>query len=300
MLGQARTTPVSRRPRAAPRQGRPARCSRPGREGSRHGLEEFTEVKYVCIAVAKSAWTAMQDEHKQTGGDGRRIDMAAPSEPLQLFGFWRSLATYRVRIGLRLKGFDWTEEMVDLLKGEQYDASFGAHNPQQRLPVLLLDEGRALAQSLAILEYLEEVRPEPALWPENCYRRARARQFALISIADCHPLIVPRVRGYLAETFGADDAAIEAWGRHWMDQGLRAMQALLARPERPQGAFCYGNTPGIADIALASHCAGAGYFNCPLDPYADVQAILERCMALPAFSETHPLVIKAATGADSP
>jgi glutathione S-transferase len=78
------------------------------------------------------------------------------------------------------------------------------------------------------------------------------------------------------------------------------MEALLARPERPQGAFCYGNTPGIADIALASHCAGAGYFNCPLDPYAGVQAILERCMALPAFSETHPLVIKAATGANSP
>jgi maleylpyruvate isomerase len=223
--------------------------------------------------------------------------MAAPSEALQLFGFWRSLATYRVRIGLRLKGIDWTEEIVDLLKGQQYEESFAARNPQQRLPVLMLDDARALAQSLAILEYLDEVHPEPALWPENRDQRALARQFALISIADCHPLIVPRVRRYLAETFGADEAAIEAWGRHWMDQGLGAMEALLARPERPQGAFCYGDTPGIADIALASHCAGAGYFNCPLDPYAGVQAILERCMALPAFSETHPLVLKAATGA---
>jgi maleylacetoacetate isomerase len=161
--------------------------------------------------------------------------------------------------------------------------------------VLILNDARSLAQSLAIIEYLDEVHPEPALWPEDRYRRALARQFALISIADCHPLIVPRVRGYLAETFGADEAAIEAWGRHWMDQGLRA-EALLARPERPEGSFCYGDAPGIADVALASHCAGAGYFNCPLDPYAGVQAIVERCMALPAFSETHPLAIRAATG----
>jgi maleylacetoacetate isomerase len=224
----------------------------------------------------------------------------AATEPLQLFGFWRSLATYRVRIALRLKGLHWMEETIDLLKGEQYEGSFAARNPQQRLPVLLLDDARSLAQSLAILEYLDEVHPQPALWPENRYQRALARQFALISIADSHPLIVPRVRRYLAETCGADEAAIDAWGRHWMDQGLRAMEALLARPERSQGPFCYGDTPGIADIALASHCAGAGYFDCPLNPYAGVQAILERCMALPAFSETHPLVIKAATGAAGP
>jgi len=222
--------------------------------------------------------------------------MTAQAGPLQLFGFWRSLATYRVRIGLRLKGIAWTEEIVDLLKGEQYEESFAARNPQQRLPVLVLDDGRMLAQSLAILEYLEEVRPEPPLWPEDRYQRALARQFALISIADSHPLIVPRIRHHLARTFGADEAAIEAWGRHWMDQGLAAMEALLARPERPQGAFCHGETPTIADIALASHCAGAGYFDCPLDPYRRVRAVLERCMALPAFSETHPLALKAATG----
>ena len=97
--------------------------------------------------------------------------MMAQTEPLQLFGFWRSLATYRVRIGLRLKGLAWTEEIVDLLKGEQYRESFAARNPQQRLPVLVLGDGRMLAQSLAILEYLDEVRPEPPLWPEDRYRR---------------------------------------------------------------------------------------------------------------------------------
>jgi maleylpyruvate isomerase len=220
--------------------------------------------------------------------------MTAQTEPLQLFGFWRSLATYRVRIGLRLKGLAWAEESVDLLKGEQFQEAFAARNPQQRLPVLVLHDGRLLAQSLAILEYLEETRPQPSLWPENPYDRALARQFALISIADSHPLIVPRIRHHLAQTFGADEAAIEAWGRHWMDQGLRAMEALLTKPGRPQGAFCYGAAPGIADIALASHCAGAGYFDCPLDPYAEVRAVLERCMALPAFSETHPLQVKAA------
>jgi len=221
--------------------------------------------------------------------------MAGRAAPLQMFGFWRSLATYRVRIGLRLKGMAWTEEIVDLLKGEQYQDALAARNPQQRLPVVVLDDGRMLAQSLAILEYLEETWPEPPLWPADPYQRARARQFALVSIADSHPLIVPRIRHHLAQTFGADEAAIEAWGRHWMDQGLRAMEALLARPERPQGAFCCGDRPGVADIALASHCAGAGYFNCPLDPYARVRVILERCMALPAFSETHPLAVKAAT-----
>ena len=233
----------------------------------------------------------------RVGATGRN-QMAAPTEAVQLFGFWRSLATYRVRIALRLKGIDWTEEIVDLLKWEHYDHSFAARNPQQRLPVLMLNDTRPLAQSLAILEYLDEIHPEPAFWPKDDDKRAQARQFALISIADSHPLIVPRVRRYLAETFGADEAAIEAWGRHWMDQGLGAMEALLARRERPQGPFCYGDAPGIADIALASHCAGAGYFNCPLDPYAGVRAILERCMALPAFSETHPLVVKAATDAD--
>ena len=221
--------------------------------------------------------------------------MAGQDVRVQMFGFWRSLATYRVRIALRLKGVAWHEEVVDLLKGEQYQESFAARNPQQRVPVLVLEDGRMLAQSLAILEYLEERQPEPSLWPGDCYERARARQFALISIADSHPLIVPRIRHRLAETFGADEAAIEAWGRHWMDQGLRAMEALLASPERDEHRFCYGDAPGIADIALASHCAGAGYFHCPMEPYASVQAVLERCMALPAFSETHPLAVKAAT-----
>ena len=221
--------------------------------------------------------------------------MAKQDARVQMFGFWRSLATYRVRIALRLKGIAWEEEVVDLLKGEQYQQSFAARNPQQRLPVLVLDDGRMLAQSLAILEYLEERQPEPSLWPQDRYERARARQFALISIADSHPLIVPRIRHHLAATFGADEAAIEAWGRHWMDQGLHAMEALLASPERGGHRFCYGEAPGIADIALASHCAGAGYFNCPVDPYPGVQANLERCMALPAFSETHPLAVKAGT-----
>jgi maleylpyruvate isomerase len=159
---------------------------------------------------------------------------------------------------------------------------------------MVLDDGRSLAQSLAILEYLEESRPQPPLWPKDLYQRALARQFALVSIADAHPLIVPRVRHHLAQQFGADEPAVEAWGRHWIDQGLRAMEALLARPERPQANFCYGDLPGIADIALASHCAGAGYFDCPLEPYARVRAVLEGCLAMPAFSETHPLAIKAA------
>lgn len=211
---------------------------------------------------------------------------------LKLYGFWRSLATYRVRIAMALKGIEWSEESVDLLKGRQFDPKFTGLNPQSMLPVLETDDG-ALTQSLAILEYLDEIRPEPPLLPTGALERARVRSFALISIADSHPLVVPRVRKHLAQTFGADEHAVEAWGRHWLQLGLEAMEARLkARPS--QSDFCFGPAPGLADIALGSHMAGARIFGCGFDQVPTVNAIAGRCMAMDAFSSTSPMALKPA------
>jgi maleylpyruvate isomerase len=217
----------------------------------------------------------------------------SPSTPYQLAGFWRSLATYRVRIGFRLKGLAFDETSIDLLAGEQHRDDFVRQSPQHAVPVLDLGEGRLLTQSLAILEYLEEVAPAPSLWPEDVYDRALARQFALIAIADSHPLIVPRVRRQLTERFNADHAAVEDWARHWLTYGLGAMEAhLAARKGRAATTFCFADRPGIADIALASQCKGAELFSLSLDGYPAVRSVLDRCIAEPAFTETAPLAIR--------
>lgn len=212
----------------------------------------------------------------------------------KLYGFWRSLATYRVRIAMALKGIGWSEQAIDLLQGHHLGADFKGLNPQAMLPVL--DSGAGLiTQSLAILEYLDEVHPRPPLLPSDPLARAQARSFALVSIADSHPLIVPRVRRHLAETFHADAAQVEAWGRHWLQQGLEAMEARLEgrRQGRGEGArFCFGDAPGLADIALASHVAGARIFGCSFDAVPGVMAVADHCMALDAFSATGPAALK--------
>jgi maleylpyruvate isomerase len=224
----------------------------------------------------------------------------SPSTPFRLAGFWRSLATYRVRIGLRLKGLAFEETSIDLLAGEQHRDDFVRRSPQHAVPVLDLGEGRFLTQSLAILEYLEEIAPTPSLWPDDAHDRALARQFALIAIADSHPLIVPRVRRQLTERFGADHAAVEDWARHWLTYGLRAMEArLAARQGGSATAFCFADRPGIADIALAAQCKGAELFSLPLDGCPLLRAAFERCMAEPAFTETAPLAIRDRSGAAS-
>ena len=174
---------------------------------------------------------------------------------IKLYGYWRSAATYRVRIALALKGLAWTETAVDVAAGEQFTREFAARNPQHAVPVLL-DGGTPLTQSLAIIEYLEERYPEPPLLPKALPERAAVRAFALISIADAHPLQVPRVRRYLMRELAASEAATRAWARHWFEEEVR--HGLLAALSRePQKGLMASLSDRVAEGQLTPEAAAA-------------------------------------------
>ena len=209
---------------------------------------------------------------------------------MKLYGFWRSLASYRVRVALAFKGLHAEEVSIDLLKGKQNEQDYLAVNPQGVVPALVLDEGGSpLFQSLAILEYLEETHPEPPLLPKDARGRARVRGLALIAAADGHPLIVPRVRSYLEKELKADETARNRWLAHWTMRALEAIEGHLAR-EKETGRFCHGNTPTMADICLASQVIGAlAYFSCDTKSVPTAMRIYNQCMEIPAFANAHPL-----------
>ena len=205
---------------------------------------------------------------------------------MQLFSYWRSLATHRVRIALALKGVTIPETTIDLDRGDQNDPAFRRTNPMGAVPALVLDDGTVLTQSIAILEWIEETYPTPPLLPTGANDRARIRALCAMTAADTHPLVVPRVQGYLARVFGADDSARQTWAAHWFQQGLIAYEALLA----PMAAqFCAGATPNLADCCLASHIAGSQRFKVELAPYPTIRRLLETYTATPAFAGAHPL-----------
>ena len=209
---------------------------------------------------------------------------------MKLYGFWRSLATYRVKVALALKGLAAEEVSIDLLKGKQHEKDYVAVNPQAVVPALVLDEGGApLFQSLAILEYLEETQPRPPLLPKDPRGRARVRGLALIAAADGHPLVVPRIRAYMEKELKLDEAARNKWLAHWTLKALEAIEAHVAR-EKETGRFCHGDTPSIADICLAGQVIGAvGYFKCDVSGVPTCMRIYEQCMQIDAFSKAHPL-----------
>jgi maleylacetoacetate isomerase len=209
---------------------------------------------------------------------------------MKLYGFWRSLATYRVKVALALKGLAAEEVSIDLLKGKQHEKDYVAVNPQAVVPALVLDEGGApLFQSLAILEYLEETQPRPPLLPKDPRGRARVRGLALIAAADGHPLVVPRVRAYMEKELKLDEAARNKWLAHWTLKALEAIEAHLAR-EKETGRFCHGDAPTIADICLAGQVVGAvGYFKCDVSGVPTCMRIYEECMKIDAFNKAHPL-----------
>jgi maleylacetoacetate isomerase len=209
---------------------------------------------------------------------------------MKLYGFWRSLASYRVRVALAMKGLQAEEVSIDLLKGKQNSGEYLAVNPQGVVPALVPDDGGApLFQSLAILEYLEETRPEPPLLPKDPRGRARVRGLSLVAAADGHPLITPRIRNYLEEEMRQDEAARNRWLAHWTLRALEAIEGHLAK-EQETGKFCHGNTPTMADICLASQMIGAlAYFNVDTKSVPTAQRIYEACMQIDAFSKAHPL-----------
>ena len=209
---------------------------------------------------------------------------------MKLYGFWRSLASYRVRVALNLKGLQAEEISIDLLTGKQNAPDYLSVNPQGVVPALVPDDGGPpLFQSIAILEYLDEMRPEPPLLPKDPRGRARVRGLSLIAAADGHPLITPRVRSYLEREMKQDETARNRWLAHWTIRALEAIEGHLAR-ERETGRFCHGNTPTMADICLASQVIGAlAYFNCDTKDVPTAMRIYNTCMDIEAYAKAHPL-----------
>ncbi|HLJ01442.1 MAG TPA: maleylacetoacetate isomerase [Bradyrhizobium sp.] len=204
---------------------------------------------------------------------------------IKVYGFWRSIASFRVRVALRLKALPFEETSVDILQGEQFKPGYDAVNPEHVVPTFVHD-GTSLFQSMAIMEYLDDIKPRPRLLPEDAKERAYARSLALMTIADAHPLTVPRVRKHLAKTFGADAKAIEDWGTHWTSEGLATYERLLAR--RAPAPFALGAEVGLADICIAGQVVGAQYLKIGLDVFPLVKALADRCFKMPEFASSHP------------
>jgi maleylacetoacetate isomerase len=207
---------------------------------------------------------------------------------VKLFSFWRSLATYRVRIALNLKALTPEVIEVNLLKGHQRDPKFRAVNPMMAIPTLVDGDGPALFESLAIIEYLDETHPNPPLMPKEPKARARVRGLSQIVACDSHPLIVPRVREYLAHEFKVDEAGVMKWAQHWHQAALSAIEEHLST-EKETGTYCQGEQITIADICVASQVAGANFFKVDLAPYPTVARIASTCMKNDAFARAHPL-----------
>jgi len=209
---------------------------------------------------------------------------------MKLYGFWRSLATYRVKVALSLKGIKVDETSIDILKGMQHQPDYKSLNPQAVVPSLVLDEGGSpLFQSMAIMEYLEGTKPQPALLPKDPKGRARVRCLALIAAADSHPLVTPRIRAYMEKTLQLDEAKRNAWLAHWSLEGLKAIEGHL-KNEKETGKFCHGNAVTLADICMAGQVIGAqGYFKCDVSSVPTVMRIYDECMKMDAFSKAHPL-----------
>lgn len=206
---------------------------------------------------------------------------------MKFYGYFRSSSSYRCRIAFNLKGLDVDFSSVHLKHGAQHEADFAAINPQRLLPALVTDEGDTLTQSLAILEWLDETHPEPALLPADPLLRAHVRAFAQVIACEVHPLQNLRVLKYLADNFGADSAATTQWLTRWLTDGLEACEALLAKRAQAT-AFCYGDTPGLADICLVPQVFSAQRFGVDIGHLARVTEITARCEALPAFAAAHP------------
>jgi len=207
---------------------------------------------------------------------------------MKLFSFWRSLATYRVRIAMNLKGLT-PDEVVDvnLMKGQQREEAYRKVNPMMALPALVDGDGPALFESLAIIEYLDETHPNPPLLPKDPKGRARVRGLAQLVACDSHPLVVPRVREYLEHELKLDEPARNTWCQHWHRAALTALETNLK--DKATGKHAHGDQITIADICIASQGAGANFFKVDLGPFPNFKRVLDACMANDAFARAHPL-----------
>lgn len=203
---------------------------------------------------------------------------------MELFNYFRSSASYRVRIALALKGLDYDYRPVHLAKNEQFNESYQAVSASRLVP-LLRDGDEVLTQSLAIIEYLDETHPEPPLLPRDPHERARVRALSYDIACEIHPLNNLRVLRFLVHDLKVSEDDKNRWYRHWVETGLEVVERqLAARPSR----FCHGDTPTMADCTLVPQIFNAQRFDCRLDHVPQVMKVFEACMALPAFNETQP------------
>jgi maleylacetoacetate isomerase len=206
---------------------------------------------------------------------------------MKLYGYWRSSAAYRCRIASNLKGVRPEFVPIHLRRGDQRAEEFLRLNPQGRVPTLDIGGGEVLTQSLAIIEWLEETRPEPPLLPRDPVERAKVRAFALAIAADIHPLNNLAVLKYLKNPLGHDQATIDAWYRHWIEEGLRACEGLVLKDGR-RGPFCFGETPTLADVCLVPQLANARRVPSDLSVCPTLLEIEANCAKLPAFADAAP------------
>jgi maleylacetoacetate isomerase len=201
-----------------------------------------------------------------------------------------------VRIALKLMGIAYEPVYVDLDAGVQHQSDYKTVNPQMVIPALVEDDGNVLFQSMAILEYINEVYPNPPLLPPDARGRARVRALSLITVADSHPLIVPRVRNFVAASYNQDEERKIRWVKHWFTAGLDAYEGHLSR-DKATGLYCHGDSVTMADLCLVSHAVGTRVFKGTIDGHPTVKRIVERCLADERFASAQPLRQKGAPAA---
>lgn len=205
---------------------------------------------------------------------------------MKLYNFFRSGTSHRLRIALNLKGLSYDYVAVDLRNEEHLGAAFKAINPQGLVPALVVDD-LVLVQSPAIIEWLEERYPTPALLPADPEKRARVRALAAIVGCDIHPINNRRILEYLRKTLGCDEAAINAWCATWITSGFEALEKMLA-DDKQRGGFCFGHAPTLADVYMVPQLESARRFKVDLTPFPNIIAVDKACAELAAFAKAAP------------
>ncbi|WP_445397811.1 maleylacetoacetate isomerase [Zobellella sp. An-6] len=205
---------------------------------------------------------------------------------MQLYSFFNSSTSYRVRIALALKGLDYDYKGINIRVGEQRADDYRALNPSQGVPLLVEDDGTALSQSMAIIDYLDETHPEPRLLPAEPRARARVLELANAIACDMHPVNNLRILGYLKNRLEVSEEQKNDWYRHWIAEGFGAVEALLER--YGHGPYCFGEAPTLADCCLVPQVANAERMGCDLSAYPRLMAVYQHCQRQPAFQQAAP------------